>query len=428
MSGLFRQVALDKISNPDQLDRSLQIVRPLHWLGIWTLSLIILGGFAWSLISTAPVTVQGQGLLLSTAGVMALSARSEGQVEAVLAKIGSRVEAGQSLVRLQRFAVMDAIAAKQAQLEGAQNQLRERIASYEQYQQMQGGLKQTKRESIDVQLEQLKNQRQIQTKRIKDMEALLTKGFTTSNKLNDEELQLSDIENRIARLGSDRIDLEVQQKGEDLRHQQEIREAELRADILRHELLNMEQDYERNRILVSPVAATLAEFTVNPGDLVSTGQVLARILPDQDTDPEAHHEASLHAIIFVPNKDGKRIRPGMAAQVMPSTTRLQKDGFMLARVVDIAPIASSREAIMRRLNSPTLVESLLQLGAPFEIELDLELDPKAPSGYRWSSGKGPNISIETGTFTTAEVVVERKRIISLALPSFDYIFRWLGVQ
>lgn len=425
---LFRQVALDKVSNPDQLDRSLQIVRPLHWLGIWTLVLVLIGGFVWSILSTAPVTVQGQGLLLSTAGVVALSARSEGQVEAVLAKTGERIETGQPLVRLQRFAVLDAITAKKAELRGAQNTLTERMASYDQYLAMQAGLKATRRESIEVQLEQLKNQHQLQSKRIKDMKALLEKGFTSATAFNDEEIKLSDLENRIAKLHSDRIDLDVQQKGEDLRRQQEIRDAELRADILKNELANIEQDYERNRVLLAPVAATIAEFTVNPSDLVTTGQVLVRLMPDQTDKPDDRHQTGLHAIVFIPNKDAKKVHKDMIAHVMPSTTRLQKDGFILAKVTDIAPMASSREGILRRFNSPTLVDSLLQLGAPFEVEMDLDDNPNAPSGYLWSSGRGPDIRLESGTFITAEVVVERKRIISLALPSFDYIFRWLGIQ
>lgn len=83
---------------------------------------------------------------------------------------------------------------------------------------------------------------------------------------------------------------------------------------------------------------------------------------------------------------------------------------------------------MRRLSNATFVDSLLKSGAPFEVELALETDPVSPTGYRWSSGAGPDIRIDAGTIAAADMVVGRRRVISLVLPAFDYIFRWLGGQ
>src|SRR5690606_28959290 len=133
-------------------------------------------------------------------------------------------------------------------------------------------------------------------------------------------------------------------------------------------------------------------------------------------------------IVFVPNEDGKKVKPGMEAHIMPSTSRLQKDGFIRGEVLSVARIPSSREGMMRRLNNAALVDTLLRTGAPFEVELGLQADSATPSGYRWSSGRGPDISIDVGTMTTADMVVERRRVISLALPVFDYVLRWMGMQ
>src|SRR5690606_1612193 len=104
------------------------------------------------------------------------------------------------------------------------------------------------------------------------------------------------------------------------------------------------------------------------------------------------------------------------------------DGFIRGRVLDVAPIPSSREGIMRRLKNATLVDTLVASGAPFEVEIELEADPASNSGFRWSSGKGPEMSIDAGTITMADVVVERRRVISLVLPAFDYLLRWLELR
>jgi HlyD family secretion protein len=71
-----------------------------------------------------------------------------------------------------------------------------------------------------------------------------------------------------------------------------------------------------------------------------------------------------------------------------------------------------------------LVDKILGAGPPLEVELELEPDPDAPSGYAWSSGRGPDLSIQPGTLTRTQVVVGRTHLISLAFPAFDYVFGW----
>lgn len=259
--------------------------------------------------------------------------------------------------------------------------------------------------------------------RRRSLHELLRKGYTTASRLNETETQLADIENRIAQTRNERVELLVRQRSEDDRMQREIHEAALRVDSLETELQNLERDYERRRSLVSPVDGTVVELNANVGDLVHSGQTVLRLLPSSPSE-----NAELRAIVFVPNNDGKRVKPGMPAHIMPSTTRLQKDGFIRGEVLSVADIPSSREGIMRRLKNTAQVDALLQTGAPFEVELRLETDPATPSGYRWSSGRGPDVSIDAGTIASADMIVERRRVISLALPFVDYIFRWLEIQ
>ncbi|WP_442592272.1 NHLP bacteriocin system secretion protein [Parapusillimonas sp. JC17] len=372
MSGLFRQAALEKISNPDQLDRALKVVRPLHGIGIAAIALVVLAGLAWGILSSAPVTVRGQGILLSAAGVAVVSSPGDGHVEAVLVEPGELVKKGQLVALLTRPASLDTITAKQAELQGAQGLL------------------------------ELRQSNQALRQRMR------------------QELQQD--AGRLA--AADDIELALRHFDDEAQREQDILEARLRVQALERELANMERDYERSRSLIAPVDGTAVELSVNPGDLVTTGQIVMRLL----TANAQGQDHSLHAIVFVPNEDGKKIKVGMDAQVMPSTTTPQKDGFMQGKVLSVAKIPSSREGIMRRLKNTTLVDTLLKTGAPFEVELKLETDPSSYSGYKWSSGKGPDISIDAGTIAWADMVVERRRVISLALPFFDHLFRWTGAR
>ncbi len=143
---------------------------------------------------------------------------------------------------------------------------------------------------------------------------------------------------------------------------------------------------------------------------------------------DASKRGGVHAIVFVSNNDGKKVKEGMSAQVMPSTAKPQKDGFIRGTVIKAAKIPSGREDMMYRLKNATLVDDLLRTGAPFEMEVALEADPQAPNGYRWSSGAGPEISVDAGTPAQVKLMVGQQRIISLVLPAFDHVFRWLGVD
>jgi len=424
MSGLFRQAALDRISNPDQLDQVLRVVRPLHGVGIVAAVILVLGGFIWSILSTAPVSVRGQGIILSAEGVAVVSSLSEGRIERMLVEPGELVRAGQIVALLQRSASLDDLMAKRAELEGARNLLQLRQSDYDQYQRMQSELMDAKRLALEEQYGKLREQLAVLQERRRNLRALLARGFTTSSRLNEADTQTVELENRIADLRNERVGLLVSQRAEEAQKTQEIHEAGLRVQALERELGNMERDYERRRSLTAPAAAIVVELNADVGDMVNIGQVVMRLLPADSVGgvPE------LRAIVFVPNQDGKKIKPGMSAHIMPSTVKPQKDGFIRGTVLNVAHIPSSREGIMRRLKNATLVESLLSSGAPFEVELELETDPSSRSGYRWSSGKGPDISIDVGTIAAADMVVERRRVISLALPVFDYVFRWLGVQ
>lgn len=424
MSGLFRQAALDRISSPDQLDQALRVVRPMHVLGICVVLALVLSGFMWSLLSTAPVSVRGQGILLSAGGVAVVSSLSDGRVERILVDAGDVVQPGDTVALLRRPASLDTLTAKRAELEGARNLLQVRQTDYDQHQRMQGELLDTRRQALADQLGKLQTQLTLQQERRRSLQALLSRGFTTSSRLNEADVQVADLENRIADLINERTELVVKQRNEQAQKSQELHEARLRVHALERELRNMERDYERRRSLSAPTAATVAELNVDVGDMVNTGQVIMRLLPSD----QHGGEHDLRAIVFVPNQDGKKIRPGMEAHVMPSTTTLQKDGFIRGRVLDVAPIPSSREGIMRRLKNATLVDTLVASGAPFEVEIELEADPASNSGFRWSSGKGPEMSIDAGTITMADVVVERRRVISLVLPAFDYLFRWLELR
>ncbi len=63
-TSLFRKVALERMSSPEQLDRLLQVTAPRSWLGLLSLVCLLLAAIAWGFLGEVRTTVSAQGALL----------------------------------------------------------------------------------------------------------------------------------------------------------------------------------------------------------------------------------------------------------------------------------------------------------------------------------------------------------------------------
>jgi HlyD family secretion protein len=58
-----------------------------------------------------------------------------------------------------------------------------------------------------------------------------------------------------------------------------------------------------------------------------------------------------------------------------------------------------------------------------EAVSELEADPSTPSGYAWTSSRGPGSKVTAGTTANVEVEVESRSPISFLLP---FLREWAG--
>jgi hypothetical protein len=64
-SKIFRKIALDKLSSPEQLDQLMQITTPKAWLALVALGGLLMGVFIWSIFGSIPTEVTGEGMLVT---------------------------------------------------------------------------------------------------------------------------------------------------------------------------------------------------------------------------------------------------------------------------------------------------------------------------------------------------------------------------
>lgn len=70
MADLYRKSALEKISNPEQLDKALIVTSPLSWLALLAVTLIVVVTIVWSIIGRIPETLTLNGYVVSGKGLV----------------------------------------------------------------------------------------------------------------------------------------------------------------------------------------------------------------------------------------------------------------------------------------------------------------------------------------------------------------------
>jgi HlyD family secretion protein len=149
------------------------------------------------------------------------------------------------------------------------------------------------------------------------------------------------------------------------------------------------------------------EVTVSSGSLVQAG---ARLLTLEQP------EAQLQTNLYIEPKEGKKIRPGMTVRISPSTIKVEEYGFLVGKVKTVSDVPVTRDALNRVLHNDALVETFMGKSAPIEVVAELTPDKTTPSGYKWSSSKGPPSQIQSGTVASGSVIVENKKPISYVIP------------
>lgn len=418
MHPLFRPQALRKVSDPDQLDQAMRIVRPVHGLAFALVGLVILAGLTWGFISTAPVMVAGPGVLLSPSGVASITAPDGGHIDRVLVKPGDRVHHNQPIAIIRRLDRLDELKALQAEAGEAAEQ---RIALKKEFamqEKLQRDLQQRVGETTKNRVASLEEQVASLNKRLQGEISLRSTGMISAYKLFDTETQLAQTKNELAIAKNRLAELSLEHEQQASRRRQDLANLDIRSQNLSRRADNLRREYERDRQVLAANDGTIAEIGVDVADPVVAGQVIARVLVD------AARGSSLTAITYLPASEGKKVKPDMAARVSPSTTKVELDGYIMGRVIRIAELPASREGVVRRLRNAVLADEILRGGTPFEVEVELTQDATTPSGFAWSSGEGPSIQIEPGTLARTQVVVDRVHLISLLFPAMDYVFGW----
>lgn len=188
-----------------------------------------------------------------------------------------------------------------------------------------------------------------------------------------------------------------------------VNSSEYQAIKNKVEYLQKQMTYESQ--IISPVEGRILDLKIQRGSMVNPGETLAVI-------DEYGNTIRMEAVVYISAESGEQITPGMEAQISPDQVNKEEYGYMLGQVLSVAEYPSSANEMMKTLGNEALVARLAGQGTPLKVQIELTPNDQTVSGYKWSSPKGPPMSIPSGTLVQSEVVIKREKPISKVIPVF----------
>lgn len=415
VSELFRREALERLSTLDRLDQALKVTSPLAWVALGTAVAIIAGCAAWAVFGTYRVTVSGPGLLVRENGAFVnIYAPKSGWLESYPNR-GDSVAAGELIARLSApeeegrlTDATDRVAQLKQQRSDLVARFAERLANEQR-------VTQRRREALEeiIHLDQA---------RVRDLQALLeareslqARNLIPTDRVLEARERMFAARESISKAHADLLSLETSLLALQSQHAQDLEslERQLRDSEGQRTQIGLVQDLATS--IHSRVSGKVVLDEVSGFALVSAGQKLLVIETG---------DGRLEALLYVPADAGKQIRPGMEVRLSPSFAKKEEYGSLVGTVIKVDGLPQTEAAIAERISNKDLAHQFTREGAPLQVEIRLLKGPAGPESYDWTSRRGQEIDLTSGTLLEGQVTVRTGRPIALVVPAIRH---WLGL-
>jgi len=405
---LFRKVALERLSSPEQLETLIRVVTPNAWLALAPLGAIILLAIAWGWFGSIPTKASGKCILLNPTGVADVASAVSGRIIEIPVKIGDSVKQGQEVARVAQPELVDRIEKAEARLRELEGQGRVVESFSQRGEVLTVQTLQQNRTNLQRQLEAALARAHLAAERVTVQSKLLEEGLVTAQTVVTTEQEKVQAQLEAENLRNQIKQLELRQLESDKQSRSEVATIKTQISEARRNLDSLLEARKEAATIVSPYNGRIVELKAGPGMLINQGGAVLTV-------ERAGAIGGLEAVIYLSAAEGKKVRPYMISQIVPSTVRREEHGFMLGKVSYVADYPATLQSMMLLLQNDGLVHDLAGDAAPIEVRATM-LPANNQSGYQWSSAAGAPVTLSSGTLCRAEIVIERQRPMSLVIP------------
>jgi HlyD family secretion protein len=410
-SQIFNKTSLERAASPEHLDKMIKVTDSKGWLALCAALSLVFVVLVWSFIGSIPTKVRANGVLIKSGGIKKIQHISGGIVTDVSVKPGDIVERGDVIARLGSSDIITSISNARFELKV----LEENNARYIDYH----------KKNIDIKREYFKNSKASLNEILSDLnreiknaqqkyeaqKELFKKGGISREEMNlsaqridSLEAQRDAQENNVKQLLLEELSFDKQQKDMITNLNNSIFEKREQIKYLQDKLDSLSK-------IISPYKGRIIVTNIEKGDVVAAGQSLATIELD------GKFVKNLEAALFVPVSMAKNIAVGMEVQISPSTVNSSEYGVLLGRVTKVEEYPASFAHISDLLGDE-LAATYSRIPDPIEIIVDI-VPANTPTGFKWTSKKGPDFPISSGTIATAEIKIKDQKPISVVFPGLS---------
>lgn len=415
-AGFFRKSALEKLSTPEKLDQLIKVTGPKAWIALATVFIALGTGICWAVFGTVKTKLNAIGVVLG-GEVHEVVATSQGQLVKLHVAIGDHVKKGDVIATIQQPDLYQQIEDAKAVLSDRKFEMGKLMAYGNQGSHLEGQLISQNRVSIQGEIEAEKKKLAFLYNQLESENNLLNKGLIIKSQVAGTKQQIDASKNTIERLKGQMAETSSQQHNIGFDLQQKITLQNQRISEAERNLQFLSERYETQNKIKSPYDGEVVEVLTDAGGVVGAGTPLFKL-----KNIGTEKLATLKGVLYIPSQDGKKIKKGMEAFVVPSTVQPQEYGFIEGKVTYVSDFPITQQGMMTSVKNDQLAKGLLASGPLFEVHVEFEKDPNSYSGYKWTSAKGPNVSIKEGTSCNGKITINQEPPATIVVPAFKKFF------
>jgi len=405
---IFREVALERLSSPEELDRLLKVTDSKAWIAQLTIFALTIVALVWGFSGRVPSVVSGQGVIVRRGGVLNVVSAGSGVVAQLKVKVGDKIKEGQIIAEVAQPAMLEKRKNAEEALAQARREKDRSHALHLEQAKMDSAAIQRQRSNAELEVQHLEQQAELAKESVSAQNQLFAAGIVTKQKTIEASQNLAGIEDKIASVQAHLQELQAEEFSIQAKIQEEDQQKEMGIEDLERNLSAVNKDLEIAGNVVSPYRGEVLEVKVSAGSTVGASDPILSIQPDvQD----------LEVLLYVSAARAKDVRNGMEVKISPSTVKPEEFGFIKGYVTYVSDFPDTPAELMNNFQNEVLTKALTAEGPVTGLHVEMQRNPKTFSGYQWSSSVGPRLTLSGGTLCGGQVVTRWQRPVELLLPA-----------
>lgn len=408
---IFRQVALNRLSSPEELDCLLQVTSAKGWIALCGIGVLLTTAVLWSTFGRLPTKLLAQQcILVKSGGVNLLTTSASGRLTDLSVVVGDKVARGQIIGRIELPDLLPKILASEARLKEVKTRHDQVAAVAAQSALLRQASTAQQKRNLEQQLVSVAQRLKLVKERIDTQTSLYQQGLITKQTLLASQLESAAIELEAQNVNGQIKQLEVTGLEAQRQSDNEVAQARNALEDAKRATALLVRDAESLTAITSPYSGRVLEVKANEGQLVERG---TDILTVESSGLDVNE---LEAYVYLPAAEGKKVNSGMKVEISPSTAKREEFGYLPAFVTAVAAYPSTQQGLMRVFGNDKLVQQLAGTQAPIQILAALKPASGNVSHYEWSTRAGPPFSIQSNTACSASITLSEQRPVALVIP------------